>query len=199
MDDEYADTLAYTAGNTDGDTKLFQSVVKLGQPKRSPTNYFAKANELAASIPASGPFPPRSFMGGRTAINIARDPKTNCGNIDHIANEFQIPDLHTAIADYLQRETSKQPHTVSGPRLSADDCPLPFTHLAVWHTVRLQQTPVHSVSDLDPARTIASFPPSSSWSHGRSDAVIFNVDSEKIWPYSGLSGELVYVNFNLAH
>ena len=183
--------LDYAKANTDGDTWLFQSVVRLGQPKRSPTNYFSKANELSVLATAPVPFLPRSFIGGHAVINVARDPKMNQGFIDDIAIKFQILDLRAMLSDYIWRATSKLPHTVSGPHLSAHGRPLPFTHLAVWHMVHLQQTPFYSVSNLDPARTVSSFPPSTSWKYGRFDAVIFNVDSDKSWPHLGLSGESI--------
>lgn len=62
------------------DVCLFQSVAKLGQPKRSPANYFTNlAQDLSTllHIPARVPFPPRTFIAGNTAINLARDPLNN--------------------------------------------------------------------------------------------------------------------------
>ena len=138
------------AANTDGDTRLFWSIIKLGQPKCSPTNYFSKADHLLESTPTSVHFPLCTFLGGHTAINVARDPKTNRSTINHIAVEFQILDLHAALGDYIQQELSEQPHTVTGPCSSPHDCHLPFTYLAVWHSVHLQQTPFYSISNLDP-------------------------------------------------
>lgn len=176
-------------GTDDDDTRLFHSVAKLGQPKRTPTDYFSKAHELSLSPSPSAPFPLRSFVNSRTAINLARDPKINRASIDKIALDFQIPDLHAALGDYIQREKSKLPHSVSGPRLSTGDCCLPFSELAVWYSVRLQQTPFHSDSDLGPAQTVTASPPSSSWKYGRFDSVIFNADPGEEWPWCGLSGE----------
>lgn len=181
------------ADNVNDDTRLFQSVAKLGQPKRSPTNYFSKAHDLSTMLTTSSrvPFPPRTFFAGNSAISLARDPKVNRDTVDSIAVQFQIPDLRSALGDYLVRESSKLPHSVGGPRSSRPDCSLPFTHLSVWHTVRIQQTPFHSTGELNAAQTVVAFPPSTSWKHGRFDTVIFNVDTQKIWPHSGLSGKQI--------
>lgn len=189
-DGDYTDPTDSGDIDTDaGGALLFHSVARLGQPKRTPTDYFSKAHELLSSPSPSAPFTHRSFVSGRTAINIARDPKINRVSIDQVALAFQIPDLRAALGDYVQRERSNLPHSVSGSRLSAGDCHLPFSELAVWHSVRLQQTPFHSDSDLASAQTVTASPPSSSWKYGRFDAVIFNVDPDKEWPWSGLLGK----------
>lgn len=176
-------------GDLDDDAQLFQTVAKLGQPKRSPTNYFIKARELVSSPPASVPFPLRTFISSNSAINLARDPKVNRSSIDNVAVQFGIPDLRSALGDYLARESSKLLHSVGGPRSSAHNCRLPFTHLAVWHTIRIQQSPFHSSSEPVPAQTVTASPPSTSWKYGRFDSVIFNVQPDQVWPRSGLSGK----------
>ena len=94
----------FTMANTDGDAQLFQLVAKLGQPKRSPANYFTKAQELLVAPCRSVPIPLCTFVVCNTAISITRDPKINHASIDAIATLHDIPDLHGAIGDYLQRE-----------------------------------------------------------------------------------------------
>lgn len=73
--------------------------------------------------------------------------------------------------------------------MSSRDCRLPFTQLAVWHTVRLQPANFYSGSDLESVQTVTASPLSASWKYGHFDAVIFNVEPDKEWPCSGLSGE----------
>ncbi|KAN0079958.1 hypothetical protein V8E55_009524 [Tylopilus felleus] len=171
----------------DGDAQLFQSFVRLGQPRCSPMDYFSKVHTLSVLPSNTIPFPPCSFIGGLIAINLARDPKMNKVAIDAIAIEFQIPNLHAALGDYIQRETLKFPYLVSGLHMSPCDCHLPFMQLAVWHMVHLQPPHFYSSSNLDPAQTITASPPSPSWKHGHFDTVIFNVEPAKVWPHSGLS------------
>ena len=168
--------------------QLFQSVAKLGQPKCSPTNYFAKAQELLVAPCGSVPIPLRTFVVCNTAISVTRDPRINRASIDTIATSHDIPDLHSAIGDYFQREARKLSHQVGGQRRSANTCVLPFSQLTTWHSVRLQQKPFHLGADLDPVQTVNAALPSTTWCYGRYDAVLFNVDLSKEWPQSGLKG-----------
>ena len=178
----------FMTANMDGDVQLFQLVAKLGQPKHSPANYFAKAQELLVTPCRSVPIPLHTFVVCNTAISITRDPKINCASIDTIATLHDIPDLHGAIGDYLQREAQKLSHQVGGQRCSANTCVLLFSQLTTWHSVRLQQKSFHLGADLDPAQTVNATPPSTTWCYGQYDAVLFNVDLSKEWPQSGLKG-----------
>ena len=176
----------------DDDTQLFQSVAKLGQPKRSPADYFAKAQELLVSPCRSVPIPLCTSIVCNTAINIIKDPKINRAPIDTIATEHNIPDLHGAIGDYLQWEVQRLSHQVAGQCHFTNTCNLPFSHLAVWHAVRLQQRPFHPGGDLDPTHTVIAAPPSTTWCYGHYDPVLFNTDLSKEWPTSGLEGNSIF-------
>ena len=184
------DEEGFTAVSEDDDAHLFQSVTKLGQPKRSPTNYFAKAQELVTSR-GSVPIPHHTFVVCNTAISVIRDPKINRAPIDDIATSYNIPGLRGAIGDYLQREAQRLPHQVAGQRHSTNTCYIPFSHLAVWHTVHLQQRPFHPGGDLDSTQTVNATPPSMTWHYGQHDAVLFNVDPTEEWPQSGLEGNYI--------
>ena len=82
------DEEGFMAVSEDDDTHLFQSVAKLGQPKRSPTNYFAKAwQELVASR-GSVQIPHCTFVICNTAISVIRDPKINRAPIDNITTSY---------------------------------------------------------------------------------------------------------------
>ena len=180
---------APTTTDVDDELRLFQSVAKLGQPKHFPTNYFNKAQELMAAPRESVPFPLRTFVVCNTAINVARDPKVFRAPVDDVSISFGIPDLRSALGDYFQREAQSLPHQVAGQRCLKNDCSLLFSHLAVWHAVRLQQMPFHPDGDLNPAQTVVAAPPSATWRHGQYDAVLVNIDSSKDWPQSGLEGK----------
>ena len=176
----------FMTANMDGDTQLFQLVAKLGQPKRSPANYFTQAQELLVAPCGSVPVPLRTSVVCNTAISVTRDSKINRSPIDAIATSHNIADLHSVIGDYLQQEAQKLSHWVGGPRYSTNTCDLPFSQHAVWHAVRLQQKPFHLGADLDPTQTVNAAPPSTTWHYGRYDTVVFNVDPSKEWPQSGL-------------
>ena len=200
-DSDNANMLGYANASgtrADGDASLFRSIARLGQPKCSLANYFSKAHSLTMSSD-SVPFLPCSFIADHIAINIARDPMINWDLVDNIATQFQIPNLHTALGDYLHQEMTKLAHSVSGPHLSAQDCHLPFTHLTVWHTVQLQQTPYYLTSNLDSVQAVIASPPSASWKYRCYDAVVFNVDPNKSWLQSGLSGELIFGILSIFH
>lgn len=182
----------------DGDTSLFWSIVRLGQPKHSLANYFSKAHSLMMSSD-SVPFLPRSFIADHIAINIARDLMINRDLVNNIATQFQILDLHAVLGDYLHREMTKLTHSVSGPHLSAHDCHLPFMHLAVWHMVWLQQTPYYSTSNLDPTQAVIASPSSASWKYRCYNTVVFNVDPDKSCLWSGLSDELIFGILSIFH
>ena len=185
---EDEDDEGITTVNVDGDTQLFESVTKLGQPKRSPADYFAKAQDLLAAPHGSVPFPLRTSVVCNTVINVNKDPKIICASINATATSHNIPDLHGAIGDYLQREVQRLPHQVVGQHHSTNTCDLPFSQLAVWHAVRLQQKPFHPGGDLDSTQTVIAAPPCTTWRYGRYDAVLYNADTSKEWPQSGLEG-----------
>ena len=185
------DLEAPTTTDVDDELRLFQSVVKLGQPKRSPTNYFKKAQELMASPRESVLFPLCTFVVCNTAISAARDPKVFRATVDDISISFDIPDLHDALGDYFQHEAQRLPHQVTGQHRLKNNCSLPFSHLAIWHAVRLQQMPFHPDGDLNPAQTVVAAPPSAAWQYGQYDSVLVNIDSRKEWPQSGLDGKSI--------
>ena len=137
--------------DVDDELRLFQSVAKLGQPKYFPTNYFNKAQELMVAPRELVPFPLRTFVICNTAINVARNLKVFCAPVDDISISFS-----SVLGDYFQREAQSLPHQVAGQRCLKNDCSLLFSHLTVWHAVRLQQMPFHPGGDLNPAQTVAS-------------------------------------------
>ncbi|KIK45261.1 hypothetical protein CY34DRAFT_39251, partial [Suillus luteus UH-Slu-Lm8-n1] len=68
---------------------------------------------------------------------------------------------------------------------------LPFDHVQLWHTVRLQQTSFHHSSIILPAQTVHASPPGPGWPKGRQDAVLVNVEGGSVWPESGLTGHAI--------
>ncbi|KAG1840425.1 hypothetical protein C8R48DRAFT_679594 [Suillus tomentosus] len=162
---------------------------------RTTSNYFSKIRMLAATrhgIPQA--HPPRTFLAGSTAVHLYCNPTYTGLKIDDIADQFNIPDLRHALSDFFQRDARNEDGVfeVRVPRRSLINCPLniPFKHIQVWHTVRLQQACLHDPSIVLPAQIMhASACPG--WPKGRQDVAIFNINSAYDWPESGLMGHAV--------
>ncbi|KAG1784901.1 uncharacterized protein HD556DRAFT_1451287 [Suillus plorans] len=176
---------------TDPRTALLEELNSM----RLTTNYFNKAREIAtASHQASAyPGPPRTFTAGNIAIHLNYNPTRTGMKLDDIADTFNIPGLHHALSDFLQRDARNRNliHGVGVPRRSLIDRPLtlPFDRAQVWHTVRLQQVSYHDSSAALPAQTLHTSPSSPEWLKGRRDAVLVNIDGQYEWPQSGLKGK----------
>jgi len=157
-------------------------------------NYFNKALQ-----PARGErHPPRTFIAGGTAIHLNYNPSRTGVKIEDVASDFNIPNLHVVLSDFLQRDSRDREtvHGVDGPRIRPlidRSSTLPFDRVQVWHSVRLQQTSFHESSVL-PAQTVHASPSSPEWPKGRRDTVLVNVDGESEWPKSGLTGELPLIS-----
>ena len=83
------------------------------------------------------------------------------------------------------------PHisTIGGRRAGNQDSNLPFTHIEMWTKLQVQGKAYYYPHDRLPPQTINAAPPSDSWPHGQCDAVIINLEPEKRWPSTGLSGK----------
>jgi hypothetical protein len=90
--------------------------------------------------------------------------------VDAAAHLFHIPDFHGALGDYF---TLRQLYAAChGQRRSTPNCELPFSHIHVWNSFRMQQ---HSTQDpriIRPSRTIQALPPSASLPQGRCNTVL---------------------------
>jgi hypothetical protein len=163
----------------------------LGKSLLSHVDYFAKAADLEKA-PPSGQVPqrqPHTFSTPQAAFHLNRDPSFNMP-INDIATLFNIPDLHEALSDYMQRisNTNDGYIRVLGGRRSVRGSQLPFTHLQVWKKLRLQNKAYHYPHETLPSKTVNVCPPSGEWELGRYDPVIVNLDPDCEWPHSGLEG-----------
>ncbi|KAG1824986.1 hypothetical protein EV424DRAFT_1471865 [Suillus variegatus] len=160
------------------------------------SNYFSKIRMSAATrhgIPQA--HPPRMFLAGSTAVHLNCNPTYTGLKIDKVADQFNIPDLRHALSDFFQRNVRNGDRVfgVGVPRRLLIDHPLniPFEHVQVWHTVRLQQACLHDPSIVLPAQTMHASPACPGWPKGRQDVAIFNINSAHDWPESGLMGHAV--------
>jgi len=158
---------------------------------RSVTDYFSRSHQLASSPLDTVPLPLRAFSLGCIAFNLAYDPHIRHISVDQAAEQFGLPDLQAALADFLSFEKSHGMDLVhpigGGPRRAPTNAKLPFTDIQVWFKLRLQTTEIHTNTVL-PAQTIFASPPKGKWKCGRYDSVVVNIDDTKVWPTSGLEG-----------
>ena len=160
-----------------------------GKSLPSHIDYFAKAANLKKTPPSSQ-VPLHTFSSPQAAFHLNRDPSFNMP-INDAATLFNIPDLHEALSDYIQRITNAESgyiRVIGGRRSTSQGSQLPFTHLQVWKKLRLQNKAYHYPHEILPPKTVNACPPSGEWELGRYDPVIINLDPDCEWPRSGLEG-----------
>jgi hypothetical protein len=156
------------------------------------TDYFSIARKLQHMDLV--PLPLRSFVIERTAFHLSYDPAIRKVTVDEIADKFGLPDLRSAIADYLQREATfghQYIHPIGGPRRAGHSAILPFDNLQVWIKIRLQDTEFHDPRSIRPAQTLNCAPPGGPWILGHYDTIIVQTEAGYSWPTSSLSGKLL--------
>ncbi|KAF8548025.1 hypothetical protein OG21DRAFT_1489716 [Imleria badia] len=135
--------------------------------KRQSTNFFEVTHKASSVI-----FPPHTIIAGSIAIHLNVEHIHCRRSIEEVAEQFGLPDLHAALADYVNRErrpSQKKFHRFGSARQSGPDADLPFSELQIWHK---DQT----------------------WKFGRYDAAILQVDQDHQWPLSGLTGHPVVLS-----
>ncbi|KAF9237842.1 hypothetical protein BU15DRAFT_62863 [Melanogaster broomeanus] len=113
-------------------------------------------------------------------------------SVDGAAEQFSLPDLRGALADYFYNEgTTGHFHTLSQQRRAPADARLPFEDMQLWYKVWIQQKVFNDPSAVRPAISINAMPPGGNWKYGRYDVAIFTVDDSQHWPRSGLNGHIL--------
>ena len=169
-------------------------VSRLEGTARKIINYFDKASHLQQGLgPDDAPTPFRTFAESRVAFHLNRDSSFKRSTVDEVTAKFKIPDLRSALAEYIVRvQSSVDIFTLGGRRANTGtlDHGLPFSHLEVWVNFRLQSKGYHVPHESLPAQTINASPPSDSWPLGHFVPVIFNTDPQHKWPHSGITGNV---------
>lgn len=131
---------------------------------------FAHAFQLAAHVTPSTPLPLRIQYTDTTAFQLNFHPSIPSIMVDEAASRFQISDLRPAIADYIHcaRDLHAPIFRVGQQRSSPPNAELPFTHLQVWYSVRMQMRTSDAKGITDPQHVCAA-PPSDDWPFGRYD------------------------------
>ena len=171
----------------DTDNVNYPDVPPLAAP---PPNFFSQAVQLAASVSPSTPLPLRTFCTGSTAFHLNRRPDLAPLTVDEVAVKFRLPDLRAALADYIRhvQDLRSSMFKIGQRRLSRANTELPFTHLRVWYSTRVQVQSIDSTDVSVPHRVCAE-PPSLEWPFGRYDTVLLSDGSA---PGRGLHGMLSF-------
>ncbi|KAK6971672.1 hypothetical protein R3P38DRAFT_3336665 [Favolaschia claudopus] len=134
----------------------------------------------------------RIFTTSSTAFSLNRHPNLASISVDDAAALFHLPDLRPALGDYLAR-TNSGPYAaaIGGARRSPPGCHLPFTHLKVWFSIRVQVKTPHKTNPRPlPAQNLQAQPPNEEWRHGRFDTVLLCNDQASAWPGQGFRNGL---------
>ena len=183
----------YRTGSSSVLLNNIRTVSNISHTRRASTNYFDEAVCLVQDHDSSTPRPFRTFTAGlRTAIHLNREPLLRRTPIGDIATMFNIPDLMPALAHFMVRviDGGRVVYTVGGrrPAATSNTPPLPSQKIEVWPGLRVQMKDFHDPCIIHPPQTLCAWPSSTDWPLGRFDAVLINIDPEKIWPYSKISG-----------
>jgi len=151
-----------------------------------PQDFFTRGTSLLRNITPSTPLPLRTFHTNTTAFQLNRLPSLKKTTVDEIAIKFKIPDLRPALADYVRRARDIHSTTfkLGQRRASPLDADLPFTHLEVWYSVRMQMQTTDATDITTPQR-VCALPPSKEWPLGRYDTVLLSNGTS---PGPGLGG-----------
>lgn len=118
------------------------------------------------------------------AFSVTIQPHFPRNSITDAAQTFALQDFHPSLGDYFVLKLSHVER--NGRRRSLPDCSLPFTHLNIWRSFRMQQ---HSKQDsrvLLPARTVQALPPAIDMPYGRCNTVLIRDDSgDSLTDFSG--------------
>ncbi|KAI6097815.1 hypothetical protein F5141DRAFT_1011188, partial [Pisolithus sp. B1] len=155
-----------------------------------PLNYFVIANALACDSIPNAPKPHCTFSNITTAFHLVTKLSL-CMTIDNAAILFKLPDLRSAIGEFLQCAQNHLGHPISRV-MSQDLCyPLPFDHIQIWYKIHIQQFLYHKAQDIDAPQTLRVLPTSGDHPHGLYDTVILSPGPDSDWPWQGIEGHVV--------
>jgi hypothetical protein len=140
--------------------------------RRRGTSDFFSAN-------ATGPPPnpltsstPRTFATSTTGFQLRLRPHITRAEIDVVAMDFRIPNLHVSIRDFLSHYLyDQETRRIAGRQGTIGSALLPFDEIRVWYAFRAQN--YDSNGSLRPPQRLFASPPSSDWPSGRCDTALF--------------------------
>lgn len=150
---------------------------------------FSRAARLSANVTPTTPLPLRTLYTDTTAFQLNFHPSLAKITVDEAATKFKLPDLRAALADYIRRSRDLQSPAfkIGQRRSSPPNAAIPFTHLRVWYSVRMQMRSSDAAGLTDPQR-VRAMPATDGWPFGRYDTVLL---SNGTMPGPGLGGNSV--------
>ena len=146
-------------------------------PRQGPPriDLFSRATWLSANIKPSTPLPLRTLCTDTTAFQLNFHPSLPKITVDEVTVKFKLPDLRPALADYIHRSRDLRSPTfkIGQRRSSPPDSVLPFTHLRVWYSVRMQMLSSNT-GELTDAQRVSAMPATDNWPFGRYDTVLLS-------------------------
>jgi hypothetical protein len=170
------------------------TVSNIGWMHQIATNYFKKAANLIQDYDSNTSVSFRTFMAGsRTVIHVNHEPYLRRTSINEIASRFHILDLVPSLAHFLMHVTKgdRSLYKVGGCRplaARAGTTSLPFQKLEVWQGLCIQSKDYHDPHIIHPPQTLCASPLTKEWPLGRFDTALINIDPDKEWPQSKITG-----------
>lgn len=148
---------------------------------------FSRAAWLSSNVTPLTPLPLRTLHTETTAFQLNFRPSLPFISIDDAATKFKLPDLCPALADYVLRSRDLRSSTakIGQRRVSPPNAALPFTHVQMWYSVRMQMRLSDTTGLTDPQR-VSAMPATGDWLLGRYDTVLL-LNGTATWP--GLGGK----------
>lgn len=104
------------------------------------------------------------------AFSVTIKPQYTMKTIAEGAQLFALQDLHQSLGDYFVEHLSHADR--NGRRKSLAGCFLPFTHLNIWPSFRMQQHSKQDPNILLPARTVQALAPTPEMPYGRCNTAL---------------------------
>ena len=141
----------------------------------SQPDLFSRAVWLSSNVTPLTPLPLRTLHTKTTAFQLNFRPSLPFIPIDDAATKFKLPDLRPALADYIHRLRDLRSSTakIGQRQVSPPNAALPFTHVQVWYSVRMQMRLSNATGLTDPQR-VSAMPATGDWLLGRYDTVLLS-------------------------
>jgi hypothetical protein len=149
------------------------------------TDFFKVADSLISPTSSNRTIRVSDF----TAIHLNKNPSATRMSILEASTLFGIPSLEHAIQAYYLGLTDSSIFVTNraisrmNNRHEQDLKPLDFTHIKVWHSIRVQNKSVIRSGEVLKASCLKATPPTETWPHGKFDYCIFSDDPKA--PFKG--------------
>ncbi|KAF7293665.1 RPN1-RPN2-N domain-containing protein [Mycena indigotica] len=170
----------------------------IGEASRPVRNLFKAAELYPLLYPQTES---RFTIAPSAAFLLNRRPTLPKVSVEDVGNMYKLNDLRAALGDFYYGQNTTHKPLLGGRRRHHTDCALPFTHLEVWYSLRVQLTAPHTSRPLPSQLLFAQPPPvDSMWEIGRYDPVLLSNSVDAAWPCKGfrdgLQGRVAHLRNN---